>query len=81
MKYENLTLGLMILSGLILAFASEGKVIRFTNYFSLFLIAVLGFIAPLFAFVFAIPIFMIVYINNQTGIKNLWGRLNKLSLQ
>jgi len=74
-------MGLMILSALMLAFASDGKQVRFTNYLSLFIIAALGFIAPLFALVVAVPIFVIVYINHQQGLKNLWSKLNKITVQ
>lgn len=69
----------MICAGLILAFASE-KQVTFTNYLSLFLIAVVGFVAPLFALIVAVPIFVIVYINNIKGLKGLWGKINKIKI-
>lgn len=69
----------MILSALILATSKEPK--SFTNYLSLFIIATLGFVAPLFALVVAVPIFVIVYINNIDSLKNLWQSLNKLSIK
>lgn len=70
----------MIISGLILYFADNGKPKAFTNYLSLFIIAVVGFIAPLFALVVAVPIFLIVYINHQMALKNLWSKLNKIKI-
>lgn len=69
----------MLLSALILMTSKEPK--AFTNYLSLFIIATLGFVAPLFALVVAVPIFVIVYINNMDSLKTLWVNLNKLSLK
>ncbi len=70
----------MILSALILAFANQGEPKRFTNYLSLFIIAVVGMIAPLFALVVAVPIFVIVYMNNYKGLSVLWSKFNKIKI-
>jgi hypothetical protein len=69
----------MIVSALILGFASN-KPTNFTNYLSLFIIATLGFIAPLFALIVAVPIFVIVYINNQDSLKGLWAKASKITV-
>lgn len=77
---QNTAIGLLIMTALILLLVQKsGDKLKLTSFIALGLLLLVCFLSPLIGFIFAVPVFVVVYFDHYKEVLAYWDKMKTLN--